>query len=888
MPIPLPWFNDGIDPLLPSVIKPSLYFFDEYQTYDLVVGDYISGRILSYLNHKLDDHFISLQYLSINLIDRFTPFSYAWANEYSTYLFSFLKEISYTLHYDNDQLLSGVGYFPDFDNIFGNRFSLLDHIDIAVIPTRLEIRFVPSLSSKIIISSLQRETDFDNYPIDNSIHLFACYSKVYQEYSVSEGIEALIIIDTSKILISSLVVSANDTDLINQVENEIDKLSPWLLYREIDRQFSVILNEITIDYPKKNWFLGTLAVEFGCEYSFNYQELESPKRGQRQGKLNYKFNFDYENSVFYEKPEWFYWASCIYANNNVWGNGEIKQDLGKQIEVEQTWIYLKLKVWTEHSYSTGALIQGNQSIVTSLNSSCASGSQGITETVYHFKDSPRAFLPQTSRARFDTTNYYEGGIYYLLPFDFSVTETSTNFINLSSYWLESPRLSLLPFVHTDSPLILGVNGGISYQVVIFTNSLVRLENASSGSCANVFKKHIWESFNVQKHRLIFEIDCENGIYSHNFRENSSNNSILFTSSHGEAYSCMSSTDLANFPSGVRCSNSSFSDNYSDQGGSIVKFPEISWQDSDTYQFTITISHNQDEPSIIPTLDNIQIQLIDNLRQFSNTEQIRNIMPDSIRVKEIHNALLAQKFGEDDRAANLGYYIERIARILGISVNSDGSVRSIRQSRHIKQGNEIPAGWSIGQWGRNQGGSNEGQKGGSEEEDRDGLAYEVRTNKFTIDPFSGEAKAIEQGGYVLVENLPQLLHIILDDFDKALGMAEAGANVLPSPNNDDPIPYEGINTLLAEIAYMISQLSRNITGTHISSLKNQGMLYELIAAHGVPVNYKKIEVDVGLVDSASLVYPSIDGASNFDMTVWILNQLALLLGSNLNVNEGETP
>ncbi|MGL5879980.1 MAG: hypothetical protein ACRC2V_19670, partial [Xenococcaceae cyanobacterium] len=121
------------------------------------------------------------------------------------------------------------------------------------------------------------------------------------------------------------------------------------------------------------------------------------------------------------------------------------------------------------------------------------------------------------------------------------------------------------------------------------------------------------------------------------------------------------------------------------------------------------------------------------------------MPDSIRIKEIHEALNAYKFAYSEepepRVANLGYYIERIARVLGISVNPDGSVRSIRQSRWVPQDEVIPAGWSIGQWGRNQGGRSEGQEGGKPEDDRDGLAYEVRSGRFEFDPNTGETSKI---------------------------------------------------------------------------------------------------------------------------------------------------
>lgn len=37
MPRPLSWFENQVDPLLPQTIKPLLYMFDEYQTYDLIV-----------------------------------------------------------------------------------------------------------------------------------------------------------------------------------------------------------------------------------------------------------------------------------------------------------------------------------------------------------------------------------------------------------------------------------------------------------------------------------------------------------------------------------------------------------------------------------------------------------------------------------------------------------------------------------------------------------------------------------------------------------------------------------------------------------------------------------------------------------------------------------
>jgi hypothetical protein len=262
------------------------------------------------------------------------------------------------------------------------------------------------------------------------------------------------------------------------------------------------------------------------------------------------------------------------------------------------------------------------------------------------------------------------------------------------------------------------------------------------------------------------------------------------------------------------------------------------------------------------------------------------MPDSIRIKEIHEALNAYQYALDDkgnaRVANLGYYIERIARVLGISVNSDGSIRSIRQSKFVSQGEPIPPGWPIGQWGRNQGGSNEGQQGGLPEHDKDGLAYEVRSGRFEIDPNTGLPTKIQEGGYVLVENIPQLLHIILDDLDKALGMQDSGALIIPNADKTNFASFEGLASLCAEIAHMLSSLSTNITQTHISNLKCQAMLMEILAAIGAPIELKAFPVDIGEEEPVNVPYPGLreDAPSMVDMNIWILSNLAPLMASQL--------
>lgn len=265
-----------------------------------------------------------------------------------------------------------------------------------------------------------------------------------------------------------------------------------------------------------------------------------------------------------------------------------------------------------------------------------------------------------------------------------------------------------------------------------------------------------------------------------------------------------------------------------------------------------------------------------------------------QVREIHLALDARKFAYQDeteevsRVANLGYYIERLARILGISVNEDGSIRSIRQSKRIATGDTIPSGWNIAQWGRNNGEDNSGQVGGDPEHEKDGIAWEIKTNKFKNDDFTGETNAIEQGGYALVENIPQLLHIIMSDLDRAFDLQNAGANVLPTPNGGMIASYQGMNNMLLDLLYTLGQISRQTTGSHVLAMKNQAILQEILSGFGLPVAVKEAEISAGEGLKGTLPYPgfALGSPTINDLHSVTLANIAALLGSKIEVKEEE--
>ena len=268
------------------------------------------------------------------------------------------------------------------------------------------------------------------------------------------------------------------------------------------------------------------------------------------------------------------------------------------------------------------------------------------------------------------------------------------------------------------------------------------------------------------------------------------------------------------------------------------------------------------------------------------------MVDSIRIKEIHQTLDAGIYAAMPhnvglkRVANLGYYIERIARVLGISVEPDGNIRSIRQSKWIQQGKTIPAGWSLGQWGFNYGGSETGQPGGLASEERDGLAYDIRSNRMVIDEKTGKATQIEEGGYVLVENFPQLLAYMMADLDRGLGLQAAGANVIPEASGTDVFTYQGMHSLLIEIAYTLSHISKAASQTQVSSLINQATLYEILGALGLPIDIKQIKVALSENSEGTIPYPALaeDSPTVLNVLVWILSNLAPLLASQLAVTK----
>jgi hypothetical protein len=277
---------------------------------------------------------------------------------------------------------------------------------------------------------------------------------------------------------------------------------------------------------------------------------------------------------------------------------------------------------------------------------------------------------------------------------------------------------------------------------------------------------------------------------------------------------------------------------------------------------------------------------------NNTEWIGDIMPDSLRVKEIHAALQADKYANDDfdaqkaRVANLGWLIDKMSNVLGLHFASDGEMLKVRATEHKKDGDTIPEQWQIGQWGKNNWIAKK-STGQNVAVNGVGYAYEVRSNGFTTDKFTGQPTAIEEGGWVLCNSLIQLLETKFDDDDRAFGLQDLGANVIPRSDKTGFIAYEGMHSLLIEIAYMLSSLSGNISRSEVLNMKTVAILQELLASQGLPVELKTLPATVA-GQSVQIPYPGLssDSPSIVDFMFWILSNLSPLVSAQLAYKNDE--
>ncbi|MFP4254250.1 MAG: hypothetical protein ACLFRN_07245 [Halothece sp.] len=308
-------------------------------------------------------------------------------------------------------------------------------------------------------------------------------------------------------------------------------------------------------------------------------------------------------------------------------------------------------------------------------------------------------------------------------------------------------------------------------------------------------------------------------------------------------------------------------------------------------------------------------------EYNDTELINEKMADSLRVKEIHQALEAQRYAtytstldgeEKPRVANIGYYIERIARILGINVLADGTAYTPRLINKV----EIPDDGGIrdielpedsphlnNQWGFGKESitslrfDDDFMDFGVDDTDAplsdlgyEAMVYPIATNKFVEDESTGEVSQIKAGGVALVHNLPQLYDVIMQDVDKGLGLQEAGAYAIRSPEDSitgevNLCTYEGLHSLVAENAYMISEVSRRASKAQVNSQLARMMLMSLMNITGLPIEPASFQTTINKDEEPQKIYyPRFAKSSPrlFELWVILMDNIGTLLGEAYNL------
>lgn len=334
MPFPLPWFDNKVDPLLPQPqnIKPLLYAYDDYQTYDLLwyipAQQALWGFLLRqfgvnfpvsapnrpdffWMNHYSDSFLIS-EPAGITLFERFTPWNYAWAENYSTKFFNFIKQYCITVQ----------NWFLSYDEIWSTsvdyqkdtlKFKYFPNLPVLQLSTTDE--YVVSQKFTFVFDAPKPQTIVLTWLEYQGIEV----SKRYQIFNFQKGENQITLLFPGYFCACSMVISGDD---LADIETAINNVNLGILFKNLDKLFEEISDRV-------RWITGIYT------YAGGGTTVRKPM------------------------PKWAYWAKLIYANNNYWGNQinlDITQDLGKPIfftpvDKNGSIVDLKCYLWGNYLYA---------------------------------------------------------------------------------------------------------------------------------------------------------------------------------------------------------------------------------------------------------------------------------------------------------------------------------------------------------------------------------------------------------------------------------------------------------------------------------------------------------------------------------------------------------
>jgi hypothetical protein len=312
MPVALPWFGNQVDPTIPqfSNIVVGSYWWDDSGTYDVVDVRGINGILRSSL---LPTHFFTpaIQDCLI-LIDRYNPWVYGWADNYSDQLYEFLKEFAGSFVYDYDFGLSVVGYGlrPALQPISYNlaSYAIAQSLTITLPQTATE--------QDVILTWLRKERSFvGNEPAYNE------FSKNYLKLKTSTRQRKLITLDFSDFVVCSLVVSASTNSLIFNIQNQFTGLG--YLYFHLPTLLADLKNQILTGLPNLNTVLTSIDYSYTQTYGFFSYKIPNDNRifYAYSGEVT-EIHPTFSNPQFEAIPQHLKASCLIHAKNNYWNEAD--------------------------------------------------------------------------------------------------------------------------------------------------------------------------------------------------------------------------------------------------------------------------------------------------------------------------------------------------------------------------------------------------------------------------------------------------------------------------------------------------------------------------------------------------------------------------------------
>ncbi|GAC1456951.1 MAG: hypothetical protein NVS2B14_00390 [Chamaesiphon sp.] len=831
MPQPISWLNNQIDSDLPKVgaspeLKPLLYTWDEYQTYDLVhialVSNVVAQIAYQYLpvgllpyrfTQALDPYAFDQEVNITSLFDRFRPYHFDWCNGYSLAFYNFFKKYSGTNFYGH----SLAGYSADMFNPITSNSStlgLLDTIRNTIYTSTVNpvFNYLSTQATTIGTTAINESlpliypgvypviTDYTyasdritiNLPSNRTQDVIITYYfkeldqlTVDRTYIRKTTNETDLVILLENFVNCSMVVTA-EPSVKTAIETQLDNLSKKFLYKHLPELLGKLDDFISATYPDIFNVLDHLNFKYNFNFSFdtasanaNSSMVPDPNDiSFAQPKPTTTID-TITRQCLKPKPDWYSYGCLLYANNNFWHDPIIPPaDITTPI----------------YYYDNG-----NGSYTASIIPRFMATPSDLIAT-----SADNALIPNVF------ANSYP-------PPGLTGQQVSSSIYNLST----EAWKNLFPRYSSNVARL------VKYPIEIL-NLFLAFSTGSNYSYMYASAEAIGETRgNGMSARLIEEVLILNDVQSSGV--------LLFE------------RDL------LVPLKTAFWSNQDEVLNSTLHHPTVSvetyiaWLDSKLYA------------------------------QTGNTplgEWDLN-MPDSRTIKEIHAALGANHYAYDPvdptkpMFANLGYRIFRTSQVVGINVKADGSVLPVSDRQIIPHGQAVPPGYYFGQWGEvDKAAENAATRNlpidpnnPPPTDRRNGIAIELICNELVGDPNNPNGITIKRAGYALCENLPQVFQTWQEILDKALDLQNLGGSKIPNADGHGKIGvYEGLYSMMSEQLYMASTLHQALVQVYIMSLTNGEVAKEMLVALGLPLTAKTVSVDVGGTVLGKAPYPGLAGGA----------------------------